>query len=97
MSQKRPWHAPIGTIRHLILKGWGGAFFLAGDEAKSDFLDRLLRAEHFGRLRLFGYAILDNHVHLAIEIPPGVDEVLAEDDYLARLGVLYRGDTANRS
>ena len=68
----------------------GGAFFPAGDAAKEDFLDRLLRAEHFGGLRLFGYSILDNHVHLLLEIPPGVNEVLAEDDYLARLGVSAR-------
>jgi hypothetical protein len=48
-------------------------------------------------LRLFGYAILDNHVHIALEVPPGVDEVLAEDEYLARLWVLYRGNTTHPS
>ena len=76
--------------RRIIPKAWGGAFFLAGDAAKEDFLDRLLRAEHFGGLRLFGYAILDNPIHIALEIPPGVNAVLAEDEYLARLCVSAR-------
>ena len=72
----RPW--PLSSYFHIILNAHNKEFLFRKYNIKKLFLDRLLH--HINRINslsdsefkiyIIGYAIMDNHIHLLIHIPP---------------------------
>ena len=61
---------------HVTTRTTGGAFYLASPEEKKRILDALAFYRKEGRFRLYGFVVMDNHLHLVIQ--PEEEQPLAD-------------------
>ncbi|SNS53041.1 REP element-mobilizing transposase RayT [Anaerovirgula multivorans] len=54
-------------IYHIMLRGIDKRNIFLDDEDRMKFLEKLLKAREVGRFKLYGYCLMDNHVHMLIE------------------------------
>jgi len=54
-------------IYHIMLRGIDGRNIFLDDEDRSKFIEKLLSAKQNANFKLYGYCLMDNHVHLLIE------------------------------
>lgn len=54
-------------IYHIMLRGIDGRDIFLDKEDKKVFLNKLLKAKENAKFKLYGYCLMDNHVHLLIE------------------------------
>jgi REP element-mobilizing transposase RayT len=54
-------------IYHVMLRGIDRRDIFLDDEDKSKFMEALVRAKEIGKFELYGYCLMDNHVHLLIK------------------------------
>lgn len=50
-----------------MLKGIDGREIFLDEEDKAKFLEKIINAKETGKFKLYGYCLMDNHVHLLIE------------------------------
>lgn len=54
-------------IYHVMLKGIDGRDIFLDNEDKMKFIEKMIKAKELGNFKLYGYCLMDNHVHLLIE------------------------------
>lgn len=54
-------------IYHIMLRGIDGRDILLDDEDRMKFIEKLLRAKQKAGFKIYGYCLMDNHIHLLIE------------------------------
>ena len=86
MRRKRGFKA--GYCYHLVSRIAHRAFFF-DEEEKERFVDLLLRVEYFSGVRLLGYCVMSNHVHVYIYLED--DHPVEEAELLDKIKRLYRG------
>jgi len=65
-----PSHETSSSLHHVIGRVCGRDFLLSDSRTKLEFLRILRSYEEFLEVRVLGYAIMDNHFHLMLEVPP---------------------------
>lgn len=63
--------------------------FALGDEEKEKFRALMRMNERFSGCRVLSYCLMDNHVHLLVEVPPMPAVGINEKELLHRLGGIY--------
>ena len=63
--------------------------FALGDEEKEKFRTMMRMCERFTGCRVVSYCLMDNHVHLLLEVPPMPVEGISEERLMWRLGGIY--------
>ncbi len=63
--------------------------FALGDEEKEQFRALMRMNERFSGCRVLSYCLMDNHVHLLVEVPPMPVQGIDERELLHRLGGIY--------
>ena len=86
MRRKRKFKA--GYCYHLVSRIAHRAFFLDKEE-KDRFVDLLLRVEFFSGVRVVGYCVMSNHIHVYVHLEEEHD--VSEEELLAKIRRLYRG------
>ena len=71
-------------IYHIILRGINRQVIFEDDEDKSKFLECVRHYKNIGAYRVYGYCLMDNHVHLLIQEH---EEEIAS--IMKRIGVRY--------
>ena len=54
-------------IYHIMLRGIDKRNIFLDDEDRMKFIEKLMKAKKIADFKLFGYCLMDNHVHLLIE------------------------------
>ena len=54
-------------IYHVMLKGIDGRDIFLDEEDKAKFLEKMIKAKEVGNFKLYGYCLMDNHVHLLVK------------------------------
>lgn len=54
-------------IYHIMLRGIDKRNIFLDDEDRSKFIEKLIKAKEIADFKLYGYCLMDNHVHLIIE------------------------------
>ncbi|WP_366923915.1 transposase [Metallumcola ferriviriculae] len=54
-------------IYHIMLRGIDKRDIFLDDEDKIRFMEKLMKAKETGKFELYGYCLMDNHVHLLIK------------------------------
>ena len=86
MRKKRQFRA--GRCYHLVSRIAHRAFFLDEDE-KVWFVELLMRVEYFSGVRVIGWCVMSNHIHVYIYLEEGHE--VGEEELLAKINRLYRG------
>ena len=73
---------------HLVSRIAHQAFFM-DEEERDRFVDLLFRAAAFSCVKLIGFCIMSNHIHIYVYLP--ADRKLTEGEIYARICTLYRG------
>ncbi len=79
------------AIYHAISRIVGRAHLIRRLE-KEMFVELMRKYEAFCGVRVLNFAILDNHTHILVEIPPKCDQILDDATLLQRLEILYSAD-----
>ena len=86
MRKRRQFKA--GRCYHLFSRIAHRAFFF-DEEEKNRFVELLMRVEYFSGVRVIGWCVMSNHVHVYIYLDEGHD--VGEDELLMKINRLYRG------
>ncbi|SHK36763.1 transposase [Paramaledivibacter caminithermalis] len=66
MARKRRERSKTG-IYHIMLRGIDGRNIFIDNEDREKFIEALFNAKEKGQFLLYGYCLMDNHVHLLIK------------------------------
>lgn len=66
-----------------------------GADEKDHFRELMRLSEQFSGCRVLAYCLMDDHVHLLVEVPPHPSRGLTDDELLRRLRVLYPAATVD--
>ncbi|SHK30443.1 transposase, partial [Paramaledivibacter caminithermalis] len=66
MARKRRERSKTG-IYHIMLRGIDGRNMFIDNEDREKFIEALFNAKEKGQFLLYGYCLMDNHVHLLIK------------------------------
>ena len=86
MRKKRQFKA--GRCYHLVSRIAHRAFFF-DEEEKNRFVELLMRVEYFSGVRLIGWCVMSNHIHVYVFLEEGHE--VGEEELLAKINRLYRG------
>ena len=86
MRKKRQFKA--GRCYHLVSRIAHRAFFF-DEEEKNRFVELLMRVEYFSGVRLIGWCVMSNHIHVYVFLEEGHE--VGEGELLAKINRLYRG------
>ena len=86
MRKKRQFKA--GRCYHLVSRIAHRAFFF-DEEEKNRFVELLMRVEYFSGVRLIGWCVMSNHIHVYVFLEEGRE--VGEGELLAKINRLYRG------
>ena len=86
MRKKRQFKA--GRCYHLVSRIAHQAFFF-DEEEKNRFVELLMRVEYFSGVRLIGWCVMSNHIHVYVFLEEGHE--VGEEELLAKINRLYRG------
>ena len=86
MRKKRQFKA--GRCYHLVSRIAHRAFFF-DEEEKNRFVELLMRVEYFSGVRLVGWCVMSNHIHVYVFLEEGHE--VGEEELLAKINRLYRG------
>lgn len=64
---RQEWVKSTTGIDPVVLKGLDGRNIFLDDSDRSLFMDKLTKARETGGFQLYGYCLMDNHVHLLIK------------------------------
>ncbi|HAN09065.1 MAG TPA: transposase [Clostridiales bacterium] len=67
MARKQRIHYH-GALYHVIARGNNGEYILDSDEDKKNYIEILKRYKERYQFELYAYCIMDNHVHLLMEV-----------------------------
>lgn len=70
--------------------------FLLDAEAKEKFRTFLRMYENFSGCRVLAYCLMDNHIHILLEVPPMHGDGLSDQALLTRLRALYNNTTVGQ-
>ena len=63
--------------------------FVLGTEEKEKFRSLMRMLEKFSGCRVVSYCLMDNHIHLLLEVPPMPADGLSDNEWFRRLGAIY--------
>ena len=86
MRKKRQFKA--GRCYHLVSRIAHRAFFF-DEEEKVRFVELLMRVEYFSGVRVIGWCVMSNHIHVYVFLDEGHE--VGEEELLAKINRLYRG------
>lgn len=64
---RQPRKRSVTGIYHIMLRGIDKRNIFLDEEDRDVFLERLLKVKNSGYFELYGYCLMDNHVHLLIK------------------------------
>ena len=83
-----PMQNKFGGVYHLVSRVvW--RCFIFGEKEREMFVELMRKYESFGDLKVLGYCIMSNHVHLMVYVPPARPEQLSDEQFIKQLGYLY--------
>ena len=86
-----PWRDdPAGkaALYHCVSRVVDRQFVLKKPE-REQFVKLMRLYERFCGVRIRSYCVMSNHFHLTVEVPPRPEEVMGDEEFLRRLGVIY--------
>ena len=81
------------TVHHLVSRIAHRVYFLK-EEERMDFLEIVRRAAEFTGIKLIGWCIMGNHIHLLAYLPSPLQ--VSEAEVLRRYGILYGARVSER-
>jgi len=87
-----PSHEISSSLHHVIGRVCGRDFLLSDSRTKLEFLRVLRSYEEFLEVRVLNFAIMDNHFHLLLEVPPkklGEAVPMSDEMLLAKMKKFY--------
>ncbi len=54
-------------IYHIMLRGIDKRNLFFDDEDRTKFIETMMKARDTGRFELYGYCLMDNHIHLLLK------------------------------
>ena len=86
-----PQQECYGGVYHLVSRVvWRE--FAFDDDGKEFFVDLMRKYEAFGDLKVLGYCIMSNHVHIMVYVPPSRPDELCDEQLLAQLRHIYSNE-----
>jgi REP element-mobilizing transposase RayT len=86
-----PLHDKFGGVYHLVSRiVWRE--FIFGDAEREEFVKLMRKYEAFSDIKVLGYCIMSNHVHIMAYVPPARPEELSDGQFLKQLRYLYNGE-----
>ena len=83
-----PQQECYGGVYHLVSRSvWRE--FVFDDAGREFFVDLMHKYEAFGDLKVLGYCIMSNHVHIMVYVPPARPDELSDERLLAQLRHIY--------
>jgi len=73
MGRKARFLSPSAEVRpalYHVVDRVNGRLFLLEREAKRKFVQLMRKHEAYTGVRVLSYAVMDNHFHLLLEVPP---------------------------
>lgn len=86
MRKKRQFKA--GRCYHLVSRIAHRAFFF-DEEEKNRFVELLMRVEYFSSMKVIGWCVMSNHIHVYVFLEE--EHEVGEEELLAKINRLYRG------
>lgn len=87
-DMRKQRHFKAGRCYHLVSRIAHRAFFF-DDEEKDRFVELLMRVEHFSDVKVIGWCVMSNHIHVYIFLDEWHE--VGEEELLAKIRGLYRG------
>jgi len=57
----------ITGIYHIMLRGIDKRDIFLDDEDRTKFLENMNKAKEIGKFEIYGYCLMDNHIHLLLK------------------------------
>ncbi len=74
-----PLQERYGGVYHLVSRiVWRE--FVFDDAGREFFVDLMRKYESFGDLKVLGYCIMSNHVHIMVYVPPSRPDELSDEE-----------------
>ena len=54
-------------IYHIMLRGIDKRYVFLDDEDRMKFIENIIKAKEAGKFKIYGYCLMDNHIHLLIK------------------------------
>ena len=86
-----PFQQMFGGVYHLVSRiVWRE--FIFGEVEREEFVRLMRKYEAFGDIKVLGYSIMSNHVHLMVYVPPARPYELSDAQFLEQLAHLYNDE-----
>ena len=83
-----PQQEQCGSVYHLVSRSvWRE--FVFKKEGREYFVELMRKQADFSDLKVLGYCIMSNHVHIMVYVPPRRDDEITDGQFLEQLGHLY--------
>ena len=63
---RRAREKSITGIYHIMLRGIDKRDVFLDDEDRMQFIENIIKAKQVGKFELYGYCLMDNHIHMLI-------------------------------